>query len=114
MMAGDRASIFGQDEDDLSDFKPKPPPDKEAVRAVSESAQFRSREPQPPASAKPAKREPRRYRTGRNQQLNLKVTAEAAESLYALADQTGWVLGEVFERAVEALKRELEGKKEER
>jgi hypothetical protein len=44
----------------------------------------------------------------------LKVTAEAAESLYALADQTGWVLGEVFERAVEALKRELEGKVEKR
>ena len=42
------------------------------------------------------------------------MTTDAAESFYALADQTGWVLGEVFERAVEALKRELEGKGEER
>jgi hypothetical protein len=107
-MANDRASIFGGDDDDLSDFKPKAPPDKAAVKAVAEGAQFRSREPQPPPVA-PAKREPRRYRTGRNQQLNLKVTAEAAEAFYALADETGWVLGEVFERAIAALKRERKG-----
>jgi hypothetical protein len=76
--------------------------------AVAEGAQFRSREPQALPVA-PTKREPRRYRTGRNQQLNLKVTAEAAEAFYALADEKGWVLGEVFERAIIALKRDLEG-----
>jgi hypothetical protein len=108
MMTNDRASFFGGDDDDLSDFKPKTPPDKAAVKAVAEGAQFRSRDPQALPVA-PTKREPRRYRTGRNQQLNLKVTAEAAEAFYALADEKGWVLGEVFERAIIALKRDLEG-----
>jgi len=108
-MTNDRASVFGGDDDDLSDFKPKAPPDKAAVKAVAEGAQFRSREPQTPPAA-PTKREPRRYRTGRNQQLNLKVTAEAAEAFYALADETGWVLGEGFERAITALKQDLDSK----
>jgi hypothetical protein len=40
-------------------------------------------------------------------QLNLKVRQEALDAFYALADRTGLVLGEVFERAVEALTREL-------
>jgi hypothetical protein len=40
---------------------------------------------------------------------NTLVTAEAAEAFYALADEKGWVLGEVFERAIMALKRDLEG-----
>jgi hypothetical protein len=53
------------------------------------------------------RREARRYRTGRNVQLNLKVRQEAADTFYALADSQHWVLGEAFEHAVEALKREL-------
>jgi hypothetical protein len=80
----------------------------EQVRAVSEAAQFQSREPkQPPAPVTSIKREPRRYRTCRNTQLNIKTRTEAIESFYAIADQQGWVLGETFERAIEALKREL-------
>src|SRR5690348_8479548 len=97
-MAEERAPVFGT-KDDLSDFQPKPK--KTDVRAVAESAAFTSREPTQP------RRAPRRYRTGRNQQLNLKVTASALHDFYALADRTGLVLGEVFERAVAALKREL-------
>jgi hypothetical protein len=95
-MAEPRAPVFGPD--DLSDFQPKPK--KDDIRTVAEAAAFRSREP----TEKPA---PRRYRTGRNQQLNLKVTAGALADFYALADRTGLVLGEVFARAVAALKREL-------
>lgn len=104
-----RAGLF---EDDLSDFRPKPPAPPEAVRRLAEDAGFRSREPHPPPANQPAppeRREPRRWRTGRNQQLNIKARPEAIEAFYALADRQGWVLGETFERAVEALRRELEG-----
>jgi hypothetical protein len=110
-----RASVFETEDGpnvslDVSGFAPRPaarPATKpEQVRAVSEAAQFQSREPRrgPPLVGK---RVPRRYRTGRNIQLNIKARADAIEDFYAVADQRGWVLGETFERAIEALKREL-------
>ena len=112
-----RAGLF-EDELDVSGFAPKPPARAEQVKAVAEEAGFRSRGPVPPPSphraGRPAKeppqeerREQRRYRTGRNQQLNLKVRAQDAEAFYAIADAEGWVLGEAFARAVAALAREL-------
>jgi hypothetical protein len=116
----ERAPLFGQDPDlDLSDFKPKPPAKPEEVRGVAERAGFRSREPAAatagtgtaPSAPNPSsaeRRELRRYRTGRNVQLNLKVRQEAMDAFYKLADAQGWVLGETFERAVEALERELQ------
>lgn len=105
----ERASIFDESDDlDLTDFKPKGADKRamelEQVRMVSENAAFRSREPR--AAAVLEKREPRRYRTGRNQQLNLKVRGEDVEAFYAIADAHGWVLGEAFARAIAALKRE--------
>lgn len=112
-MSTPRAGVF---EDDLSDFAPKPRTSAaarpEEVKALAEGTAFRSRDPQavaPAPSAPPSRREPRRYRTGRNVQLNLKVRQEAADAFYNLADRTGLVLGEVFEQAVEALARELSG-----
>lgn len=115
-----RASLFGDDADlDVSGFAPTSPAPKSAiapeqVRAVAEGANFRSREPAALASMSAAavatptvRREARRYRTGRNIQLNLKVRQEAVDAFYALADSQGWVLGEAFEHAVAALKREL-------
>ena len=116
-MSGKRAGLF-EEEPDLSDFRPKPPARREQVKAVAEEAGFRSREPtakplptrEVPVTASSAKREQRRYRTGRNQQLNLKVRAQDAETFYAIADAQGWVLGEAFARAIEALARELEQK----
>lgn len=115
----ERASIFENSPDfDLSGFEPKKQkrggetaPD--TISAVSEASGFRSREPGPsvtePAEKKddPFKRTPRRYRTGRNVQLNIKVSAETIESFYAVADKEGWVLGETLERAVSALENEL-------
>lgn len=108
-----RASIFGNDDDlDISAFKPKPPAKPvnnaapvEKVRAVSEAAQFRSRDPKPPPQ--PLRREQRRHRTGRNVQLNIKARAQAVQAFYDITDRQNWVLGETFERAIEALKREL-------
>lgn len=111
-MSAPRAGVF---DDDLSDFAPKEPtptaarPAEAEVRAVAEGTAFRSRGPHtvPSVTATPPRREQRRYRTGRNVQLNLKVRQEALDAFYGLADRTGLVLGEVFERAVEALTREL-------
>jgi hypothetical protein len=114
-MAEERASIFdlGDDELDVSAFKPKSQAKLvddavpvERVRAVSETAQFRSRDPKPPP-LQPVRREQRRHRTGRNVQLNIKARAEAVAAFYAIADREKWVLGETFERAIEALNRQL-------
>lgn len=101
MMTGRRASVFNE-ELDVSDFKPTASGNgalREQVKAVAEPASFRSRDP---IAAEP-RREQRRYRTGRNVQLNLKVRQEDADAFYALADRHGWVLGEAFQRAIEAL-----------
>jgi hypothetical protein len=113
-MTQERAGIFDDDEVDVSAFKPKPPAKPadtpsaalEQVRLVAEAANFPSREPRAPL-AKPLHREQRRHRTGRNVQLNIKARAEAVEAFYAIADREKWVLGETFERAINALKHEL-------
>jgi len=106
----ERASIFDDDLDLTAfDTRPqKPKPDKESLRAVAEARGFPSRE----AAPAPEPVLQRRYRTGRNRQLNLKVTDEALRRFYALADAQGLVLGQVFEQAVEALEIKLksEGK----
>ncbi len=111
-MTSGRAKLFDEDEDlDLSGFATRPPARPEEVRGVAEGAGFRSREPaaNPPASSLasvPARREQRRYRTGRNVQLNLKVRQEDLDAFYKLADESGEVLGVVFANAVAALQRE--------
>ena len=116
-MTGTRASVFDADEDlDISGFEPKsvrsPVVQSGLVKAVSEAAHFRSRDPEQDLGRENAvKREPRRYRTGRNTQLNIKARAVVIEEFYAIADQRGWVLGEAFEHAVDALKRDAEAKK---
>jgi hypothetical protein len=115
-MTDKRAGLF-EDDLDISGFAPRPPARAEQVKAVAEEAGFRSREPIPvrPASAAPIpqpvpeeRREQRRHRTGRNQQLNLKVRPQDAAAFYAIADAEGWVLGDVFARAIAALERELQ------
>ena len=124
-MSDKRAGVF-EDDLDISGFAPKPSVRAEQIKAVAEEAGFHSRgpvSPQHPASV-PAgqsakalrtsppevQREQRRYRTGRNQQLNLKVRPQDADALYAIADAQGWVLGEAFAHAIAALTRELDAK----
>lgn len=118
MSGGDRAKLFGEDDDlDVSGFAPKPAARPEQVRELAEGAGFSSREPAPPlpqrpvrAAERPVRREQRRYRTGRNVQLNLKVRQEDLDAFYQLADDSGQVLGEVFADAVAALARERRGR----
>src|SRR5438105_563537 len=104
----ERAGLFEEDLD-LSQFTPQkrakseqPPP--EAIRTVAEGAKFQSREPLKAAK----QRQQRRYRTGRNIQLNTKVTISTRDGFYEIADRYNWVLGETLERALQALRRELE------
>ena len=83
-MSGKRASIFeAESELDVSGFAPKdvvtPKVQPEQVRAVSEAANFQSREPPREILTDSRKREPRRYRTGRNIQLNIKARAEVID-----------------------------------
>ncbi len=102
-MTTQRASVFEQEEGiDVSGFAPK-----ERVKEIARQGGFSSRGPIESAKTSEARREPRRYRTGRNVQLNLKVRPEDVDAFYALADRTGLVLGEVFEKAIAALAREL-------
>src|SRR5437773_2322754 len=112
----ERASIFDTDNDfDVSKFapkqsKPKTETSAEAVRAVAESSDFRSREPAPAPKKATAEKERRRYTTGRNIQLNIKVRSETLDAFYSIADAEKWVLGETLERAVAALQKELRAK----
>jgi hypothetical protein len=104
----ERAGLFEEDLD-LSQFTPQKPakaeqPPPEAIRAVAEGAKFQSREPSKPVKQRPQ----RRYRTGRNIQLNTKVTMSTRDGFYEVSDRYNWVLGETLERALQALRRELE------
>lgn len=110
-----------------------PPEEKAAARETSaraaEAAGFTSREPKPandgrrkaagkvgkasPRASAPAMEgqgraepAPRRRRTGRNAQFNLKARPETIDAYCAIADRMGWGLGETLERAVELLERE--------
>ena len=101
----ERVNPFG----DLDDFAPtaKAKPTKavqqEAIDQVAAENGFPSRQPvkhpAPPAEPAPAKTQ-RRHRTGRNQQINLKATAETIDHLYRVADRLGVPLGEVLARAL--------------
>jgi hypothetical protein len=110
-MAKDRASIFDSGEAsllDVSSFQPKPAA-AEAVpvahlRAIAEASQFPSREPPKPD---PPRRAPRLHRTGRTMQFNCRATRETVEALYAIADQQHWMVSEVLEHALAALRRDL-------
>lgn len=120
----ERAALFDDEERtarpspeiDLSGFAPKKPavlaPQAEAVRAVSEKASFRSREP---VQAKSPNKADRRHRTGRNKQLNTKVTERTEQLLYEIYDahreREHWTLGEIIGLALETFKRDLDAKR---
>lgn len=121
-----RASIFADADQalpelDLKAFKArsKPAPadaERAALRSISEASDFPSRAPrrgveprpgsqaqEPPAYVRPT----RRHRTGRNVQLNVKVSPATADAFYGIADRQGWMLAETFEQALRALEEKL-------
>jgi hypothetical protein len=121
-MSGARPSIFGEDDLDLSRFEPKrepetPPVPPETVRRVSEEGGFPSRAPGPRPSAQPPKRTSS-AKTGRTVLLNARITPRAHERFHAIVEQERLryeagelthrvTLGELVERALAALEREM-------
>lgn len=97
---------------DIRSFTPeitqKPEPDRDTLRRVSEASNFPSRQapklqPHPHPTPKPR----RRIRTGRDAQLNIRVTYIVRDEFDAICTAQGWPGGETLERALTALKREL-------
>lgn len=110
-MAGDRADLgFGDEFDafDPAEWMPRGSkaannrPEKAGTRKAAAAAGFRSREapPEPEGQGAPP---PRRRRTGRNAQFNLKARPETIEAFCRVADGKGWGLGETLEHAVALL-----------
>ena len=117
-MGKSRASIFSNADEGivaLSGFAPKPAvqstlPTQAQVKAISEAANFPSREVPKSKAATQGRRKPRIHRTGRNVQFNAKASQTTIDRFYALCDLKDWVLGYTLERAVDALERELKAK----
>jgi hypothetical protein len=85
--SSDRADPLG----DLAEFSPGPTAQtasREKIRDVSELMGFPSRAP-------------RRWRTGRNTQLNLKVSADVLARFAALADQRRIPFGALLEELLD-------------
>lgn len=85
---------------DLSDFMPRTSSLQAGGRQIdrlAEQMDFPSRQARHAASR-------RRYVTGRNQQINIKATPETIAKFYRLAGPRP--LGEVLDRALDALERE--------
>jgi hypothetical protein len=98
-----RANPFS-DIETLPAFEPKPktprPIANDQVDKIAEASGFPSRQAaRPPAPA----RSGRRYKTGRNQQINIKATPQVIERLYKIADARRVPLGELLEQALDAL-----------
>ncbi|MBQ0957215.1 stability/partitioning determinant [Serratia symbiotica] len=58
----------------------------------------------------PIERSKRRFRTGRNIQINIKGEQNTKDELYRIADIIDEPLGETLKRALAALRRELESR----
>lgn len=119
-MSGTRPNIFGEDagnDVDLSGFAPKsrqerPPVSAETIRQVSNEGGFHSR------TLKQAPKRPTAAKSGRTVLLNARITQRAHDRFHALIEQQRLryeagelmhrvTLGELVERALAALEREL-------
>lgn len=91
---------------EASSFQTKPPRPEpvphEAIERIAEKRNFPSREA--PKVSRPA-RQQRRYRTGRNQHLGIKATAETIERFYKAVDAQKVPSGELLRLALDALER---------
>ncbi len=90
--------------------KPKPEVrvDEAAIAEIARKENFPSRQA-PKPNAQP-KRQQRRYRTGRNQHIGIKVTEGTKEKFYKAVDARGIPQGELLRLALDALERAEEGR----
>jgi hypothetical protein len=102
-----RVNPFAEFADQPPVFTPKAkaekPVPKEAIEKIAENNNFPSRQAARPAPQ--SKRKQRRYRTGRDQHLGIKTTAETRERFYKAADDRNVPLGELLRLALDALDR---------
>jgi hypothetical protein len=88
-------------------FEPKPPRAQplsdDAIERIAQNRNFPSREASKP-KAEPARRQ-RRYRTGRNQHIGIRATAETVERFYKAVDARNLPMGELLKQALDALDR---------
>jgi hypothetical protein len=102
-----RVDPFADLNSPLPPFTVKPrketPPAEEAIARIARENNFPSR--QAPKIIKEPRRKRRVYRTGRNQQFNLKATADTVERFYKMADERKVALGALLEQALDALER---------
>jgi hypothetical protein len=108
-MTTDRANPFAN-LDELPKFEPKPknaPPmaRQEQIEQLAEASGFPSRQPVQRTPASSPRSAGRRYKTGRNQQINIKATSQVIERLYKMADARRVPLGQLLEQALDALER---------
>lgn len=83
----------------------------EIASQAAKAAGFKSREPKKTAPIiKEEVALPRRRRTGRNAQFNLKARPETIAAFCAIADGQEWGLGETLEKAVALLEKEYKAK----
>jgi predicted nucleic acid-binding protein len=105
-----RANPFA-DIEKLPTFEPKPKAPSsvanEQIDRIAEASGFPSR--QAPRVPTARRKVGRRYKTGRNQQINIKATAQVIDRLYKMADAKRVPLGELLERALDALEKERPG-----
>ncbi len=109
MNTTERANPFA-DVGSLPTFEPKPktskPVAKEQIEQIAEANNFPSRQAQlTRAPATSPRKQQRRYKTGRNQQINVKATAQVIERFYKLADAKKVPLGELLRQALDALEK---------
>jgi hypothetical protein len=74
----------------------------QTITRIADDNNFPSRQAQKSATPR---RKPRRYRTGRNQQLNIKATGDTIEKFIKAADDRHVPLGELLRLALDALER---------
>lgn len=90
---------------DPPNFSTKPKSDKPVEEAAIEKLATQNNFPSRQASKAPSvpRRKPRRYKTGRNQQLNIKATGETIERFLKAADDRNVPLGEMLKQALDVL-----------
>lgn len=100
--------------ENLDDFSIKPKSEvsisiddeKKSIDRIAEDNNFPSRQAPRKDEAVKSIKQQRRYRTGRNQQINIKATEQTIKKFYRLADKDNVPLGELLERALNALEKD--------
>lgn len=79
--------------------------EKASIDRIAEDNNFPSRQATRKEENTSIIKQQRRYRTGRNQQLNIKATEQTIKKFYRLADKDNVPLGELLDRALNALEK---------